>query len=58
MITVNRQYILYLNGADTIYQKLVALKKRLTLTDRARELNVTRKYHDLLRALKVYDHEK
>ena len=58
MTIVNHQYILYLNGADTIYQKLVALKKCLALINRARKLNIIYKYHDLLYALKIYDHEK
>jgi hypothetical protein len=48
LTTVDRQNILYLDGADTVYQKLMALKKRLALTDRARTLEVTRRYRELL----------
>jgi hypothetical protein len=48
MTTVDRQNILYLDGADTVYQKLIALKERLAPTDRARKLEVKRKYRNLL----------
>jgi hypothetical protein len=48
MTTVDRTNILYLDGADTAYQKLVALKNRLAPTDRARKLEVRRRYQDLL----------
>jgi hypothetical protein len=58
MATVDRQNILYLNGADTVYQKLIALKKRLVLTDRARTLEVTRKYRELLRGSRAQQQEK
>jgi hypothetical protein len=58
MTTVDRQNILYLDGADTVYQKLVALKKRLAPTDRARTLEVTRRYREMLRGPKAQQHEK
>jgi hypothetical protein len=58
MTTVDRQHILYLDGADTVYQKLIALKKRLAPTDRARELDVARRYRDLLRGPNAQQSEK
>ena len=58
MTTVDRQNILYLDGAHTLYQKLMALKKRLAPTDRARTLEITRKYRDLLRGPKGQQQEK
>jgi hypothetical protein len=58
MTIVDRQNILYLDGADTMYQKLIALKKRLALTDRARTLEVTRRYQEMLRGPKAQQHKK
>jgi hypothetical protein len=58
MTTVDRQNILYLDGADTVYQKLMALKKRLVPTDRARTLEVTRRYRELLRGPRAQQQEK
>jgi hypothetical protein len=58
MTTVDRQNILYLDGADTVYQKLVGLKKRLAPTNRARTLEVTHRYRELLRGPKAQQHEK
>ena len=43
MASVDRQHILYLDGADTVHQKLVALKKRLAPTDRARKMDISRR---------------
>jgi Reverse transcriptase (RNA-dependent DNA polymerase) len=57
LTTVDRQNILYLDGADTVYQKLVALKKRLAPTDRARTLEVTRRYRELLRGPRAQQQE-
>jgi hypothetical protein len=58
MTTVDRQNILYLDGADTVYQKLMALKKRLAPTDRARTLEVTRRYRELLHGPRAQQQEK
>lgn len=58
LTTVDRQNILYLDGADTVYQKLMALKKRLAPTDRARTFEVTRRYRELLRGPRAQQHEK
>ena len=58
MTTVDRQNILYLDGANTVYQKLAALRKRLAPTDRARRLDVARKYRELLRGPKAQQPEK
>jgi hypothetical protein len=41
-----------------VYQKLIALKKRLVLTDRARTLEVTRRYRELLRGSRAQQQEK
>ena len=49
MATVDRQHILYLDGADTVHQKLVALKNRLAPTDRARKLGIARRDRELRR---------
>ena len=48
MATVDRQRILCLDGSDTVHQKLVALKERLAPTDGGRELDVIRRYRELL----------
>jgi hypothetical protein len=47
LTSVNRFNLLYLRDQTTIFQKLLALKKRLALTNRIRELKVIRKYKDL-----------
>ena len=47
--SVDRQLIWYLDGADTVHQKLVALKKRLAPTDRARKTDIARRYRELHR---------
>jgi hypothetical protein len=52
LTSVNRFNLLYLRGQTTIFQKLLALKKRLALTDRIRELEVIRRYKNLQLASK------
>ena len=49
MATADRQHILYLDGPDTVHQKLVALKNRLAPTDRARKLGIARRDRELRR---------
>src|SRR5439155_23305248 len=39
--------IVYINDKNTVYQMLVALKKRLALTDYTRKLDLARKYNKL-----------
>ncbi len=52
LISMNRMNLLYLRKHVTMFQKLLALKKRFALTDRIRELKIVRKYKNLLRAFK------
>ena len=39
----DRQLLLYLDGAETVHQNLLALKKRMAPTDRARKMNIARR---------------
>jgi hypothetical protein len=52
LTSVDRTNLLYLRSKTTVFQKLLALKKRLAPTDRIRELEIVRRYKDLLRAPK------
>ncbi len=52
LISVNRMNLLYLRKHVTMFQKLLAFKKRLASIDRIRELKIVRKYKNLLRASK------
>ena len=45
--TVSTRNIIYIQDCTTIWQMLVALKKRFALTTRARELEVVRRYTKL-----------
>jgi len=45
--TVGTKNIVYIKGKTTVFQMLVALKKRLRPTDYARKLDVVRKYNKL-----------
>ena len=45
--TVTTKNIVYIKGKTMVYQMLVALKKRLALTDYARKLDITQKYNKL-----------
>jgi hypothetical protein len=45
--TVSIINIVYIKDKSTVYQMLVALKKRLALTDYARKLEVVHKYNKL-----------
>jgi hypothetical protein len=47
LTSVNRFNLLYLRDQTTIFQKLLALKKRIAFTNRIRELKVIRKYKNL-----------
>ncbi len=51
LISVNRINLLYLKRHVTMFQKLLAFKKRLA-SDRIRKLKIVRKYKNLLRASK------
>lgn len=48
--TVTAANLVYAKTEDTPYRQLLALKKRLTPTDRAKELDMTRKYNLLKNA--------
>jgi hypothetical protein len=52
LISIDRTNLLYFRNKATIFQKLLALKKRLTSIDQIRELEIIRTYKNLLRALK------
>jgi hypothetical protein len=52
LISIDRTNLLYFRNKVTIFQKLLALKKRLASIDRIKELEIIRKYKNLLRALK------
>ena len=45
--SVSKDNIVYIETKDTIYEMLVALKKRLAPTDEARKLEIIDKYHRL-----------
>ncbi len=47
LIIVDRINLLYLTDEDTVFKKLLVLKKRLALTDRIRELEIIRKFQNL-----------
>jgi hypothetical protein len=47
LISVDRINFLYLTDEDTVFKKLLVLKKRLTFIDRIRELEIIRKFHNL-----------
>ena len=47
MTSTSKDNIVYLKGKVTIYDMLVALKKRLALTDDARKIEVATKYSKL-----------
>lgn len=51
--TIDWQNLLYLEGQESVYKKLLALKARLAPTDRIRELEVSKRYRDLLKAPKA-----
>ncbi len=55
LITVNQSNLLYLTDEDTVFRKLLVLKKRLTSSDRIRELEIIRKYRDLQKIFKNQD---
>ncbi len=52
LTSVDRSNLIYLRDQNTIFQKLSALKKRLALTNRIRELEIIRKYKNLQRVSK------
>jgi hypothetical protein len=52
LIFIDRTNLLYFRNKATIFQKLLALKKRLTLIDRIREFEIVRRYKNLLRVFK------
>jgi hypothetical protein len=56
--TVSTRNIVYINDKTTVYQMLVALKKRLAPTDYARKLDLARKYNKLKTYSKREDVEK
>jgi len=56
--TVSMKNITYINGKTTVYQMLVALKKRLAPTDYARQLELASKYNKLKSYSKREDVEK
>ena len=45
--TISITNVIYIKDKSTVYQMLVALKKRLALTDYARKLEVVHKYNKL-----------
>ena len=47
--SVARQHLSYLREKTTVYQMLVALKKRIAPTDRARKMELVRKYREIQR---------
>jgi hypothetical protein len=47
LIIVDRINLLYLTNEDTVFKKLLALKKRLALIDRIKELEIVRKFQNL-----------
>jgi hypothetical protein len=56
--TVSMKNLTYINGKTTVYQMLVALKKRLSSTDYARQLELVSKYNKLKVYSKREDVEK
>jgi hypothetical protein len=56
--TVSTRNIVYINDKTSVYQMLVALKKRLAPTDYARKLDLARKYNKLKTYSKREDVEK
>jgi hypothetical protein len=56
--TVSTTNIVYINDKTTVYQMLVALKKRLAPTDYARKLDLAHKYNKLKKFSKKEDIEK
>jgi hypothetical protein len=52
MISIDRTNLLYLKNKATIFQKLFAFKKRLASIDRIKELEIIRRYKNLLRVFK------
>jgi hypothetical protein len=52
LISMNRTNLIYLRDKTMIFQKLLALKKRLASINRIRELEIDRKYKNLLRVSK------
>jgi hypothetical protein len=56
--TVSMNNIVYINDKNTVYQMLVALKKRLAPTDYARKLDLAHKYNKLKTYSKKDDLEK
>ena len=55
---VSTRNIVYINDKTTVYQMLVALKKRLAPIDYAYKLDLARKYNKLKTYLKREDVEK
>jgi len=56
--TVSTKNIVYINDKTTVYQMLIALKKRLAPTDYARKLDLATKYNKLKTFSKQEDVEK
>jgi hypothetical protein len=52
LISMNRINLLYFKKHVTMFQKLLALKKRVALIDQIRKLKIVRKYKNLLRTFK------
>ena len=52
--TIDRSHLMHLDDATTIYQMLLILKKRLAPTDRARRIEVIRRYREMQKAPKIY----
>jgi hypothetical protein len=52
LITVDRSNLIYLMNEDIVFRKLSALKKRLALTNRIREIKMIRRYRDLQQSSK------
>jgi hypothetical protein len=56
--TVSMKNLIYINGKTTVYQMFVVLKKRLSSTDYARQLELASKYNKLKVYSKREDVEK
>ncbi len=52
LISIDRTNLLYFKDKATIFQKLFAFKKRLASIDRIKELEIIRRYKNLLRVFK------
>jgi hypothetical protein len=55
--TVARRHLNYINQEDTVYARLVALKKRIAPNDLGRQIDLLDSYSDLQTAPKFQDIE-